>query len=179
MPSNPASNLPLRQPNSRHHTHTVSTGSINQTHRVTRRKSLSTTNGTNMAAVAAALKDGPETPFAIPAPSSRKNAAKTGATGRTPELGNYPSPPSSLPRHAHSEAARTQASSVSNNSAVVDGSDDVRGTSTKSRMRRASEGSHLVKGDGKRISGGDLKCDKCGKGYKHSSCLTKHLYVQS
>lgn len=46
----------------------------------------------------------------------------------------------------------------------------------KSRNRRASEGSHLIKGEGKK-SASDLRCDTCGKGYKHSSCLTKHLYV--
>jgi len=46
----------------------------------------------------------------------------------------------------------------------------------QSRIRRASEGQHLTK-DGKKSGGGDLKCDKCGKGYKHSSCLTKHLHV--
>jgi hypothetical protein len=46
----------------------------------------------------------------------------------------------------------------------------------QARMRRASEGQHLVK-DGKKSNGGDLKCDKCGKGYKHSSCLSKHLFV--
>ena len=47
---------------------------------------------------------------------------------------------------------------------------------SKARNRRASEGSRLSKGDGKR-SGSDLRCEKCGKGYKHSSCLTKHLLV--
>jgi hypothetical protein len=47
---------------------------------------------------------------------------------------------------------------------------------SKSRARRASEGSRLTKGDGKRISGSELRCEKCGKGYKHSSCLTKHLW---
>jgi hypothetical protein len=46
----------------------------------------------------------------------------------------------------------------------------------QNRMRRASEGQHLMK-DGKKSGGGDLKCDKCGKGYKHSSCLSKHLSV--
>jgi hypothetical protein len=46
----------------------------------------------------------------------------------------------------------------------------------QSRMRRASEGQHLMK-DGKKGAAGDLKCDKCGKGYKHSSCLSKHLFV--
>ena len=47
---------------------------------------------------------------------------------------------------------------------------------SKTKARRASEGSHLTKGEGKRSSG-ELRCEKCGKGYKHSSCLTKHLSV--
>ena len=47
-----------------------------------------------------------------------------------------------------------------------------------SKARRASEGSHLSKVEGKRSSG-ELRCEKCGKGYKHSSCLTKHLSVSS
>jgi hypothetical protein len=45
--------------------------------------------------------------------------------------------------------------------------------STKNRNRRASEGSHLIKG-GKRVTS-EVRCDTCGKGYKHSSCLTKHM----
>ena len=45
---------------------------------------------------------------------------------------------------------------------------------TKQRNRRASEGAYLSKGEGKRVSE-ELKCDTCGKGYKHSSCLTKHM----
>lgn len=44
----------------------------------------------------------------------------------------------------------------------------------KNRNRRASEGSHLLKGGSKKT---ELRCDTCGKGYKHSSCLTKHMYV--
>lgn len=48
---------------------------------------------------------------------------------------------------------------------------------SKARTRRASEGSRLSKGEGKRTSGTELRCEKCGKGYKHSSCLTKHLSV--
>ena len=62
----------------------------------------------------------------------------------------------------------------------------------KVRPRRASEGSRLGKSssstastaaaalmtaDGRRMVPCELKCDKCGKGYKHSSCLTKHLSV--
>jgi hypothetical protein len=47
----------------------------------------------------------------------------------------------------------------------------------KSRIRRASEGQQLIKGDSKKGHPNDLRCEKCGKGYKHSSCLTKHLSV--
>lgn len=48
--------------------------------------------------------------------------------------------------------------------------------STKNRSRRASEGSHLIRGEGKRVPV-EIKCERCGKGYKHSSCLTKHMCV--
>lgn len=44
----------------------------------------------------------------------------------------------------------------------------------KGRGRRASEGSYLAKSEGKRLLA-ELRCDTCGKGYKHSSCLTKHM----
>jgi hypothetical protein len=47
----------------------------------------------------------------------------------------------------------------------------------QSRTRRASEGQHLMKDGKKSNAASDLKCEKCGKGYKHSSCLSKHLFV--
>lgn len=65
---------------------------------------------------------------------------------------------------------------------VEDNSNDedssVKGMNTKNRNRRASEGSYLIKGEGKKSSQ-DLRCDTCGKGYKHSSCLTKHMWVSA
>lgn len=68
--------------------------------------------------------------------------------------------------------------SAMDESAVVDGGAglDSVGNTSKSRARRASEGSHLSRNEGKK-SNGELRCEKCGKGYKHSSCLTKHLLV--
>ena len=62
--------------------------------------------------------------------------------------------------------------------AVADGMPDGRAgdRASKARIRRASEGAYLSKSEGKRSSG-ELRCEKCGKGYKHSSCLTKHLSV--
>ena len=66
-----------------------------------------------------------------------------------------------------------------NDSAIIDGpplSSISEKPSNKSRIRRASDGSAL--GSGKKKPGhGELKCETCGKGYKHSSCLTKHLLV--
>lgn len=68
--------------------------------------------------------------------------------------------------------------STMDESAVAEGAttlEDVDNIS-KARARRASEGAHLSKNESKR-SNGELRCEKCGKGYKHSSCLTKHLLV--
>lgn len=45
----------------------------------------------------------------------------------------------------------------------------------KGRNRRASEGAQM-KSDGKR-NPAELRCDRCGKGYKHGSCLSKHMCV--
>lgn len=69
---------------------------------------------------------------------------------------------------------------VDNDSAVADDflSPETAGSASKGKTRRASEGAYLTKGESKRSSG-ELRCGKCGKGYKHSSCLTKHLSVYS
>jgi hypothetical protein len=81
--------------------------------------------------------------------------------------------------HSYFDAA-SHAAPGQDNDALEDNSNDEDNQSSsknlKNRNRRASEGSHLIKGEGKK-SAADLRCDTCGKGYKHSSCLTKHLYV--
>lgn len=73
-----------------------------------------------------------------------------------------------------SESARltTSAERKSPNSeAVEDG--PALGKIIKNRARRTSELSKLTKERRKSIAG-ELRCDVCGKGYKHGSCLTKH-----
>jgi hypothetical protein len=73
---------------------------------------------------------------------------------------------------------RKNPSALLSGSAIADGHGPDR--SNAARSRRASEGAGVLGATGKlgRLrSGSELKCDKCGKGYKHSSCLTKHLCV--
>ena len=77
--------------------------------------------------------------------------------------------PSSLPH-------RVSFPENSNNSAVIDGPalSSFQGVDrTKQRARRASDGTRLTKKE--KAATGDLKCEQCGKAYKHGSCLNKHL----
>lgn len=219
-PSPTASALPIKSPQPHHRNHSL--GSVNS-HRVTRRKSMSSTSGANMAAVVQAAKEAAaEVPFSLPVPSAGVGLARSpgrsngkviafGKTGTGSAVvggsNGYPSPPSSLPTSGpfSSNGATAGIGGASQNlsfprktgsfgngsgdSAIAEGY----GPDVKSLgRRRASEGAHLILGGtpgvgegagstpgrGSRArSGSELKCDKCGKGYKHSSCLTKHLFV--
>ena len=160
-----------RQMHPRTHAHSLSVGSINPVHRVSRRKSMSST-ATNKDAVMTAVGGSPMEAGNFSAP---RRASKSGAGSRA-----APAFPASLPSGAGFAQGGFDAKS---SSAIVDGPslatlpENEKGNS-KARIRRASEGSRLNKGDGKRSGGGaELRCEKCGKGYKHSSCLTKHLSV--
>ena len=141
-------NVPHRQSGSRHHSQSLSLGTLNSTHRVTRRKSIT---ANNLSSVAAAMQniDGASLE-ALVSPNSSSQTVKmnsilaVGGKQETP-LGE----------------SKSQAEL---------------GNTNKVRNRRASDGGYLSKNEGKRVSG-ELKCDTCGKGYKHSSCLTKHLLV--
>jgi hypothetical protein len=177
MSANAGSSLPLRTTHSRHHSHSVSTGSLHPTHRITRRKSIST-SATNVAAVAAAAREAGDPALATAIPgSSRRNTMSRGAGSKAVGMAT---PPSSLPTHRMSLIAGRK---VDRDESAIDDDqndemdDEENSAFNKSRTRRASEGQQLVKGDGKKAHGSELRCDKCGKGYKHSSCLTKHLFV--
>ncbi|KAK5002900.1 hypothetical protein LTR60_006969, partial [Cryomyces antarcticus] len=158
---------------------------MNQAHRVTRRKSTSLAAVNNPSAAAAAVKVASASPLEPTTLSNRRStASKAGAGSRASHVGSYPSPPSSLPQQTTvPEMYRRSTTTERNGSAVTDGPPlssmaENEKSVGKGRIRRASEGSKLSK-EGKRASNGDLRCEKCGKGYKHSSCLTKHLLVPS
>ncbi|KAH0547922.1 hypothetical protein GP486_008337 [Trichoglossum hirsutum] len=140
-----------------------------------------------MAAVAAAVKEAGDAPFAVPMPPKKAMVGRGNTGGfrtldQSPPGGGpegYPSPPSSLPNNPNGYSFPQKSDfSAAHGSAIVDGnaSSDASLLPGKSRMRRASEGAHAIKGESKRASGSELRCEKCGKGYKHSSCLTKHLW---
>lgn len=98
---------------------------------------------------------------------SKKNAESHSMSGR-PSMHSYFHGSGSSPSAQDNDA-------LEDNSFDEDAPPSSKTLSTKNRNRRASEGSYLIKGEGKK-SAADLRCDTCGKGYKHSSCLTKHLY---
>jgi len=165
-----------RQVHSRNHSHSVSSGSLIPSHRVTRRKSVSS-NASNVAvALAAAVREAGDTSLAMPI-ASRRGTMSKGTSARSAALGSLPSPPASLP----SSRLKMRVGAKVDESAIDDDQiDDMEDEGEENefsslRIRRASEGQHLMK-DGKKANSNDLKCDKCGKGYKHSSCLTKHLW---
>ena len=144
------------------HNHTVSLGAMNPTYRVNRRKSSSSMAGVNMAALAAA--------------ATEASADKSGQL--------HPSRPASQGDVlGKSSFGGTSPSTNKASSAVVDGPSlssmlgAERLGNNKARIRRASEGTRLTRGERRRSATGELRCETCGKGYKHGSCLTKHLSV--
>lgn len=159
-----ASSLPVRNAYNRSHSHTVSIGSVNGSNRINRRKSSTFSPATNPAVLSSAVENAvADGSAAVNRRSSMSKAALASLND-----GASPSVPSSLQHHV----------SVPENSgsAMIDGPSlsSFQGVDKmKNRMRRASDGTRLTKKE--KAATGDLKCDQCGKAYKHGSCLTKHL----
>jgi hypothetical protein len=138
-----------------------------------------TNTAANVAAVAAALQEAGDRAMPLPiAINSRRNTMSKTGISRSAIVGSLPSPPASLPAHRF-VTGDGQAGLGIQDSAIDDdldmSPDEGDATIQKSRVRRASDGQPLAKEGRKNRP--ELRCDKCGKGYKHSSCLTKHLLV--
>jgi hypothetical protein len=93
--------------------------------------------------------------------------------GHPSSMGTYFSKAVVGTSHVHATDRNISEDSVEDD-AVEEGVPAEKPINTKGRNRRASEGSYLAKTEGKRLAS-ELRCDTCGKGYKHSSCLTKHM----
>lgn len=142
---------------------------------MTRRKSVSSNAASNVAAMVAAVRESGDNSSGMPI-SGRRNTMSKGARSA---VGSLPSPPASLPSHrirlTSSGKLDRSESAIDDDQNDEDMDDEEESEFKKSRTRRASEGQHLMK-ESKKGSGGDLKCEQCGKGYKHSSCLSKHKW---
>ncbi|KAK8874860.1 hypothetical protein PGQ11_005374 [Apiospora arundinis] len=174
--TNPLANTRLpshSRQNSHTHAHSALSGALNA-HRVTRRKSM-TSSGANVAAVAAALSEAGDMMTALPiTTNSRRGTISKPTIVRSTMPSSLPSPPGSLPTHKFMMSGKPEGQE----SAIDDDSNDMSGEDLGEngmKVRRASDGQPLSK-DGKKSNRPDLRCEKCGKGYKHSSCLTKHLW---
>ncbi|KAK5958704.1 hypothetical protein OHC33_000547 [Knufia fluminis] len=146
----------------------MSLSATNTTHRVHRRKSVNASaSSTAQAAIAAALRENGDA-SAVPLPTHRRGAgskknSESHSMNIRPSMHSYFGPggvADSVEQDTFEDMSMDEET----------GSND---KDTKNRNRRASEGSHLVKGNSKKS---ELRCDTCGKGYKHSSCLTKHMW---
>jgi hypothetical protein len=100
--------------------------------------------------------------------------------GRSALAASLPSPPASLLASRFMAAAKGEIPENAIDDEAVEMSaeegDEAMTDLQKARIRRASDGQPLTK-EGKKSSRVELRCETCGKGYKHSSCLTKHLFV--
>lgn len=180
--TNSYSAVQARQSHTRGHSHTISAGSLNNNHRITRRKSVSSSVNTNSVVIAAAVKEingGTVSAISVPMPSTRRSSMARTPGAKAGSLSNNLTPPSSLTgdRTMASQKLGRSESDVDDYPNEEDELEEPRPTSGfgGTRRRRASEGQYL-KGEGKKQRAVELKCAKCGKGYKHSSCLTKHLW---
>ena len=172
--------LPRHSSSSRPHSQSMSLGASNYAHRINRRKSMNQSAAANAAAaVAAALREQGDA-SAIPTNTNRRSmgsrkALESASMGTSSHAGAYF--PRNASGHTHGHAMDHDLAHESiEDDAIDEGMPMEKPSGSKQRNRRASEGAYLVKGEGKRVSS-ELRCDTCGKSYKHSSCLTKHLYV--
>jgi hypothetical protein len=167
---------------SRQHAHSVSLGAMNPTHRISRRKSVNSAAATSAAhAVAAVLREQGDN--SVNSTSHRRSLAsrkglESTSMGNPSSLGTYFSRPVVGTSNVHATDHKPSAPSIEDD--VVEEVQSLeKSMNSKGRNRRASEGAYLhAKGEGKRLPS-ELRCDTCGKGYKHSSCLTKHMWVST
>lgn len=124
----------------------------------------------NVAAITAAIKDAEEVPSSLPSAGfGRRHTVSRGFAGRG-------SPTSLLTSRLMADRkAETSEHAIDDDPRDGSPENGTVGGQQKSRMRRASDGQPLTK-EGRKSSRVELRCEKCGKGYKHSSCLTKHLW---
>lgn len=148
---------------------------------------MTTSGAANLAAITAAVRDIGEAPLEGLSPSDCRGQPHTSSNDvRKGQSASVARPSSANYKHNNGALRVDDADhDLSLIDRPVNGEDhaeisyagsELGNNGSKARARRASEGAFLSKADSKRGSG-DLRCEQCGKGYKHSSCLVKHLLV--
>lgn len=145
---------------------------------------MTSSTANNVAAIVAAIKVVDESAEIGATPSARRSFTMRAGGTRGPETASVTKTSGSVVEPSRDEYMHDPDGDVAgmndyaNEESVImdETSTAVNDGRSRARARRASEGAHLSKSEGKRSSG-ELRCEKCGKGYKHSSCLTKHLLV--
>ncbi|KAL1893812.1 hypothetical protein Cpir12675_003968 [Ceratocystis pirilliformis] len=168
------------------HTYTpLAISPMNSNNRINRRKSVSSVSHNTVAAVASALE---ASPLALPGPSSKRYTAtapmplsssmgciNSGSSTSPPSAQNFvTSVPAVKKESIELGEYRMSQTPLSHGSLSPPAPDT--SLEEQSRLRRASDGQPLVREGGKRFNRVELRCETCGKSYKHSSCLTKHLW---
>ncbi|KAI9166685.1 hypothetical protein HJFPF1_02799 [Paramyrothecium foliicola] len=179
-----SSGLPGRQSHSRNNSHSLLTaGALNASHRVTRRKSV-TNPGANVAAITAALRDGERSPTMPIATAARRNTMSKTAAARAAIVSSLPSPPASLPSHAHKAMAdmkREQDSAIDDDANDLSGEEGSNDKSQNARTRRASDGQPLMK-EGRKSNRIEVRCDKWEHtpewSFTSKLLISKHQQVQ-
>ncbi|CAK7235482.1 hypothetical protein SEUCBS140593_009297 [Sporothrix eucalyptigena] len=206
LSSSLSNGLPNRVPHSRTGSHSIIGAALNSGHRVNRRKSMTSPGATNVAAMAAIIQEADALPASGVAINARRNTlSKAGGSIVSSSLGGFPrgtsamaaalatagtngligslplpSPPASLPTRkfvtADGSAIDDDLNDMSDGDVEPASLNDANVTAFDiARVRRASDGQPLLE-KGRRSSRMELRCKQCGKGYKHSSCLSKHLW---
>jgi hypothetical protein len=177
---------------SRNNSHSIIGSSLNAHHRVTRRKSVSGT-AANRAAVVAILSETVESTKGVPIitnarrhtisrPAPRQATATTPVAGSMPTFGTSDAPGSPGANIKIEGQEYGMDDGPFKGVSLEEGGNRYRdqeshGPHHDARARRTSEGQSLPAKEARKSNRAELRCDKCGKGYKHSSCLTKHLLV--
>ncbi|KAK2767424.1 hypothetical protein FQN54_003580 [Arachnomyces sp. PD_36] len=181
--------LPPRHANSRQHSHSISLGAVNMNNRVTRRKSMTSSAANNSAAAAALVAALKESGESLPTPPPHPSTASSSHRRRL-------SVKKSLEPHSigsgsglGSNIARARAGSTIDHAygrklsphAIDENSVGSAPVGTKNRSRRASEGSHLIRGEGKRVPV-EVKCERWEHdpawAYTSKLLISKHQQVQ-
>lgn len=144
--------------------------------RVSRRKSMTTAGGANVVAALAAAMQNEQNPnskvSSLPISGAARRVSKPGGASRSNLAGSPLSPPASLPLHKF--GAKDPESAIDDSNEMS--AEETALNAEQARARRASDGQNLSK-DGKKSNRVEVRCETCGKVYKHGSCLTKHLLV--